>query len=124
MNSVHLIGNIANDPTSRKVGDENQVVNFRLAVDGAGAKKDDTGYFDVSCWNGQGEAVMGYCAKGSRVAVEGNLRSRTWEAQDGSKRYAVEIGNSRVTFLTLKSPDEATNSEPAETPPASDEIPF
>lgn len=128
MNLVTLIGNICSDPT-QKAFENSSVVNFRLAVDGAGNSKDDAGYFDIACWNKQGEAVMEYCSKGSRIAVEGKLRQRRWETKDGGeKRSAVEVGNARVTFLNTKRPDESTEATPApdetKPAPAGDDIPF
>src|SRR2546421_12862345 len=84
MNSVNLIGNLATDVELRDVGGEKKVANFLLAVDHGGA---DGGadFVWISAWDRQGEVCAEYLGKGSRVGVEGRLKSRTWE-KDGERR--------------------------------------
>jgi len=132
MNSVNFIGNIAADLTDRKrtveVGGESKsVMSFPVAISGAGNDKDSPGYIDVTCWNGQAEAVSKYLAKGARIGVEGQLRQRSWE-KDGVKNYRVEIANARITFLGTKSDEQPSaanvaSEAPAPTP-SDDDIPF
>ena len=97
MNNVILIGNLATHVELRDVGAEKKVASFLLAVNRGGS---DAGadFVWISAWDRQGELCAEYLAKGRRVAVEGRLRSRTWE-QDGSRRDAVEVVARRIDFL-------------------------
>ena len=97
MNTVNLIGNLASDVELKDIGDDKKVANFLLAVDRPGQ---DAGadFIRVSTWNRQAETCAEYLAKGARVAVDGRLRSRSWE-EDGKRRTAVEVVANRVQFL-------------------------
>src|SRR5256714_2788044 len=101
MNSVNLIGNRATDVELRDVGGEKKVANFLLAVDHGGA---DGGadFVWISAWDRQGEVCAEYLGQGSRVGVEGRLKSRTWE-KDGERRDRVEVAARRVEFLSTPS---------------------
>lgn len=96
MNSVQLIGNLASEVELRNVGDDKRVASFLLAVDRPGEGAD---FLRVSTWNGQADACAEHLTKGQRVAVEGRLRSRSWE-KEGRKASAVEVVANNVTFLT------------------------
>jgi len=97
VNTVSLIGNLASDVELRDIGDDKKVANFLLAVDRPGQ---DAGadFIRVSTWNRQAETCAEYLAKGARVAVDGRLRSRSWE-EEGKRRSAVEVVANRVQFL-------------------------
>jgi single-strand DNA-binding protein len=97
MNVVTLIGNLATDVDVKSLDAERTVASFLLAVDRAG-QDGAAGFFQASAWNRQAELCRQYLAKGSRVAVEGRLRSRSWEEQ-GKRRTAVEVVVGRVDFL-------------------------
>jgi single-strand DNA-binding protein len=97
MNGVHLIGNLATDVELRDGGEEKKVASFLLAVD-RGSRDGGADFVWVSAWERQAELCAEYLAKGSKVGVEGRLRSRTWE-QDGKRRDAVEVVAWRVDFL-------------------------
>ena len=98
MNSVQLIGNLATDVELRDVSGEKKVASFLLAVD-RGSRDGGADFVWVSAWDRQGELCSEYLAKGSRVAIDGRLKSRTWE-QDGKRRDAVEVVARRVEFLS------------------------
>jgi single-strand DNA-binding protein len=74
-------------------------VNSRRKDGATGEWVDKPNYFDVTVWGAQGENCANYLSKGRPVAVEGRLDWREWEAQDGSKRQAVEIIANNVQFL-------------------------
>lgn len=97
MNVVTLIGNLATDVELREVGDGKKVAWFRLAVDRPTTGEAD--FVGVSVWERQAEACATYLSKGRRVAVDGRLRSRSWETPNGEKRSAVEVVANRVDFL-------------------------
>jgi single-strand DNA-binding protein len=113
MNSINLIGNLTRDPELRSLPSGTSVCKMRLAVNTRrkvdGEWVDKANYFDVSAFGGRGESSAEYLSKGSRVGVSGRLESREWEAEDGTKRNAVEIVADQVDFLNTKKSD---NGEP------------
>jgi single-strand DNA-binding protein len=119
MNSVHLIGNLATGVELRDVppqqdgqGDK-KVSSFLLAID-RGGRDGGADFVWVSAWDRQAELCADYLAKGNRVAVDGRLKSRTWE-QDGKRRDAVEVVARRVEFLSPPNRDaEETGVVPFE----------
>lgn len=94
MNKVILIGNLANDPESRTTQSGIAQCSFRLAVQrrfkGANGER-ETDSLPVVCWRQTAEFAQRYLAKGRKVAVEGSIQTRSYDAQDGSKRYVTEI---------------------------------
>ena len=98
MNSVQLIGNLATDVELRDVADNKKVASFLLAVD-RGSRDGGADFVWITAWDRQAELCDEYLAKGNRVAVDGRLKSRTWE-QDGRRRDAVEVVARRVEFLS------------------------
>ena len=98
MNNVNLIGNLATDVELREVGEDKKVARFLLAVDRA-SRDGGADFVWITAWERQGELCAEYLWKGNRVAVEGRLKSRTWE-QDGKRRDAVEVVARRVDFLS------------------------
>ena len=105
INRVVLLGNLTKDPELRHTPSGTAVCSLRLAVntrrkDGAtGAWTEKPNYFDSTVWGNQGENCAQYLAKGRPVAIDGRLEWREWDAQDGTKRQAVEIIADSVQFL-------------------------
>ena len=104
INRVVLVGNLTRDPELRHTPSGTPVCSLRIAVntrrkDESGQWTDKPNYFDITVWGQQGENCAQYLAKGRPVAVDGRLEWREWEAQDGSKRQAVEIVADSVQFL-------------------------
>ena len=104
INRVVLVGNLTRDPELRNTPSGTAVCSLRIAVNTR--RKDSTGqwtekpnYFDITVWGNQGESCAQYLAKGRPVAVDGRLEWREWDAQDGTKRQAVEIIADSVQFL-------------------------
>lgn len=97
MNVVTLIGNLATDVELRELGDEKRVASFLLAVDRP--KGDEADFVRVSAWEKQADLCHRYLAKGKRVAVDGRLRSRSWD-DGGKRRTAVEVVAHHVQFLS------------------------
>ena len=117
MNAVALVGNLATDVELKDVGDDMQVASFVLAVDRVG--KDEADFFRVSTWNKQAETCGRYLSKGRQVALEGRLRSSSWEDSDGNRRSAVEVVANRVQFLSPPAgKEDATADIPFEPAPA------
>jgi single-strand DNA-binding protein len=98
MNVVTLIGNLATDVDVREVGDGKRVANFILAVNRR-TKDGGADFLRIAAWDRQAELCAQFLAKGKRVAVDGYLRSRSWE-EDGKRRRDVEVVARSVQFLS------------------------
>ena len=110
INRVVLVGNLTKDPELRPTSGSS-LCKLRIAVNTR--RKDETGqwvdkpnYFDVTVWGNQGESCAQYLAKGRPIGIDGRLDWREWEAQDGTKRQAVEIIAENVQFLGGRSDGE------------------
>ena len=104
INRVVLVGNLTKDPELRHTPGGTPVCSMRVAVnsrrrDESGQWVDKPNYFDVTVWGNQGESCAQYLAKGRPIGIDGRLDWREWEAQDGTKRQAVEIIADSVQFL-------------------------
>ena len=104
INRVVLVGNLTKDPELRHTPGGTPVCSMRVAVnsrrrDESGNWVDKPNYFDVSVFGNQAESCAQYLSKGRPVAIDGRLEWREWEAQDGSKRQAVEVIADTVQFL-------------------------
>jgi len=112
MNTVSLIGNLATDVEVRDVGEEKKVASFLLAVD-RGGRDAGADFVWISAWDRQAELCAEYLAKGRRIAVDGRLRSRTWE-QEGTRRDAVDVVARRIDFLGGPSREDGAEIIPFE----------
>ena len=104
LNKVMIIGNLGTDPEMRFTPNGNPVTSFRMATSRnytspEGERKQETEWFDVVTWNRLAETCNQFLVKGKRAYVEGRLRTRNWESQDGQKRSRIEIIANRVLFL-------------------------
>ena len=101
------------------------MATFTLAVDRRGKKTDGQPTADfIPCvvWNKLAEVVANNLAKGRRIGVEGRMQVRSYDAQDGSKRYVTEVVVNEVEFLDAKSAGSAVPSNTV--PDDSEIIPF
>jgi single-strand DNA-binding protein len=140
INTVVLVGNLTKDPELRHTPSGMAVCSLRLAVNtrrkdqATGEWGEKPNFFDITVWGQQGENCAQYLAKGRQVGVQGRLEWREWEAQDGTKRQAVEVVADTVQFLGSRAESEAGQFVPAgaaaaqsaDFPPsaADDDIPF
>ncbi len=104
LNKIMVIGNLGTDPEMRFTPNGTPVTTFRLATNrffttSQGEKRRETEWFDVIARDKQAESCNQFLTKGQRVYVEGRLRTRSWEGQDGKTRFRVEIHANRVIFL-------------------------
>ena len=100
-NRVVLAGNLTRDPELRVTHNGVPVCSFSIAVNRVRSKESEVAdFFNVSAWRELGETVANYKKKGDPILVEGRLQYRTWEAQDGAKRSAVDVVADRVQFLS------------------------
>ena len=105
MNKALVVGRLTRDPELRTTQDGLAIVRFSVAVsepmnrDG----ERETNYINCTSFGRQAENISKYCRKGSMVSVEGRIRTRSYDAQDGTKRYVTEVYCDRVNFLSSKS---------------------
>ncbi len=104
LNKVMIIGNLGRDPEMRFTANGSAVTNFTVAVSrqiggGDGERREETEWFSVVAWNKLAETCNQYLQKGKKVYVEGRLQTRSWDGQDGQKRYRTEVIAQEVQFL-------------------------
>ena len=128
LNRVFLIGNLTRDPELRYLPSGQAVTTFTVAVNrvytaGTGERKEDVSFIRVVVWARRAEVCNEYLRKGSPVFIEGRLQSRSWEAQDGTKRSSIEVVANNVQFLSRGT--RAESSEPIQLPeePIAEETP-
>ncbi len=114
MNKCIMTGNLTKDPEVRSTGSGISVCTFRIAVQRRFAGQDGqkvSDFFDVVAWRTLADICGKYLSKGSKVAVVGELQTRSYDAKDGTKRYVTEIVADEVEFLTPKSAGEQRGYE-------------
>ena len=120
MNKVILIGNLAADPESRTTQSGISQCTLRLAVQRRFANQQgvrEADFFTVICWRQTADFAARYLSKGRRVAVEGSIQNRSYDAQDGSKRYVTEVVADNVEFLSSPQGERPRGDNP---PPPSE----
>ena len=94
MNKAILIGNLASDPEARTTQSGISQSTFRIAVQRRFANQQgvrEADFFTVIAWRQTADFCNRFLSKGRKVAVEGTIQNRSYDAQDGSKRYVTEI---------------------------------
>ena len=135
MNKVLLIGNLTKDPELTTTNSGISVSRFTIAVSrrfvGASGER-ETDFLNIVAWRSQAENCSKYLKKGSKCAVIGSLQTRSYDAQDGSKRYVTEVVAEEVEFLSTKNSTDNmgvngtdTDSDATELQPIEDDtLPF
>src|SRR5689334_13213806 len=104
VNKVILIGNLGKDPEIRTTPQGTTLARFSVATttawkDASGAKQERTEWHDIVAWEKLAQICGEYLVKGKQVYVEGSLQTRSWEDQNGQKRYKTEVKASNVVML-------------------------
>lgn len=113
VNKVILIGNLGADPEVRHLQNGASVANFRIATSETykdrttGEKREQTEWHSIVAWRGLAEITEKYLRKGSKVYVEGKLRTRQWQDKDGNTRYTTEVHADDMTLLDRPTGDTA-----------------
>lgn len=117
MNKAILIGNLTKDPELRTLpGSGTTVANFTVAVSRRFANKQgehEVDFIPVVVWKSQAENCAKYLRKGSQVAVWGSIQTRSYEAQDKTRRYVTEIVADEVKFLSRLAAQQDGGSAPS-----------
>ena len=107
LNRVQLIGNLTADPEMKQIPGGQVVTSFSVATnftwtDSSGQKQQKADFHNVVAWRKLAEICGQYLKKGSKVFVEGKLQTRSWEGEDGVKRYRTEIVIDNMIMLDSK----------------------
>lgn len=125
INRVVLMGRLTKDPELKTTSGGVSVTSFSIAVDrnyvrsGEERKAD---FFDVVAWRSTAEFIARYFNKGDMIAVEGQLQTRTYEANDGSTRKVVEVNIDNASFTGSKKSE--VNEPKNGVPVLDDDLPF
>jgi len=122
INSVVLVGRLANDPEMKYTAAGMPIANFRLAVPRGKSKsgEEQTDWLNIVCFQKTAELATQYLDKGALVGIEGRIQSRTWEGQDGKKNYAVDVVANNLRFLEGKAEAERRRAAKGQAAPPGD----
>ena len=134
INRVVISGNLTRDPELRSTSGGTAVLNLGVAVNDrrknqqTGEWEDYANFIDCVMFGTRAEAISRYLTKGTKVAIEGKLRYRSWENQQGEKRSKVEVTVDEIEFMSSRDSGGGAGpvSDPGPSPdlPGDDEIPF
>ena len=113
LNVVAIMGRLAADPQLRQTTTGKNVASFRVACDRG--RRDANGqnqadFFDVVAWDRTAEFVCKYFQKGSLIAIDGRLQSRSYQDKNGNNRTAIEVNCDEVSFGETKKSRDAYNA--------------
>lgn len=120
LNCAVIMGRLTADPELRQTPNGVAVTTFTVAVDRSFVRQGEerkADFISVVAWRQTAEFVSKYFSKGSMIAVQGSIQTRTYDDKNGSKRYVVEIVADNVSFCGSKS-ESGTNGAPRAAAPA------
>ena len=113
MNKVILIGRLTRDPEVRVLSTGTAVAKFSLAINRNFRNKEgniDADFINITVYGRQVDVVQKYTSKGSQIGVEGRIQTRTYDAQDGTKRYTTDVVVDNFEFLGSRNDGGNTNN--------------
>lgn len=117
VNKVILIGNLGKDPEIRRLENGVVVANFSIATSETftdkttGERRETTDWHAIVVWRGLAEVVEKYIHKGTKIYVEGKLKTRNWQDKEGNTRYTTEVLAEEITILSRPNDTERANTE-------------
>lgn len=121
MNKAILIGNLTRDPETRTTGSGLSVCTFTIAINRRFVNKQtgqrEADFLNIVVWRELADLCARYLTKGRKVAVIGSIQSRSYDAQDGTKRYVTEVVADEVDFLSAPQGSGAGRFDDAPPPP-------
>lgn len=128
MNTVQILGNLTRDPEVRYTQSGKAVATFNVAASNTftssdGETKEQTAFINCVAWGKLGESV-GNLRKGNRAFVEGRLQTRSYETQDGQKRYVTEVVANFVGTSLMNDDAGTSNFDSFENTSQDENIPF
>lgn len=135
MNRIILLGRLVKDPEVRYTNTGKVVAQFTLAVNRPFAGQDgqrEADFINIVMWGKQAEAIGNSVTKGQRLLVEGRLQIRSYDGNDGTKRWTTEVIADRFEFIEKKAEGKTSVSTQEQSPmesfgssaPFDEEIPF
>lgn len=111
LNKVMLIGNVGRDPEMRYTQSGEPITTFSLATNRRtrgpdGQAHDDTEWHNIVAWGKLAEQCNEYLTKGRKVYIEGRIQNRSWDGQDGQKRFRTEIVANTMQMLDQRPRDD------------------
>jgi len=123
VNKIILLGNVGKDPEVRYFDNGGAVANFTLATTERGYTAangtqvpDRTEWHNIVLWRGLAEIAEKYVKKGSKLYIEGKIRTRSYDDANGNKRYVTEVWGDTMELLDRKQ-ESSTNTVPFPQPP-------
>ena len=116
VNKVILVGNLGKDPEIRHLENGATVANFSIATSEnykdrkTGEKVSQTEWHNIVAWRGLAEIAEKYLKKGQKVYIEGKLKTRSWQDQNGNNRYSTEVITDNLTMLGSAMQNETTSN--------------
>ena len=111
MNKVVILGRLTKDPTlTFAAGSGTAVSKFTVAVNRQ-FKKDETDFINCVAFGKTAETISQYFTKGKQIAVSGAIRTGSYDAQDGTKRYTTDIAVDSFSFIESSGENKGNNSE-------------
>ena len=113
MNKVFLIGRLTRDPELRYTGSNTAVATFSLAVNRNFSNQNgerEADFINIVVWRKQAENVKNFLSQGSQVAIDGRIQTRSYDDQNGQKRYVTEVVADNVEFLGSKNSSNNSNN--------------
>ncbi|MGE0633343.1 MAG: single-stranded DNA-binding protein [Pseudobdellovibrionaceae bacterium] len=119
VNKVIIVGRLGQDPELKTIPSGQQVARLNVATSESftgkdGSKQERTEWHRITAWGKLADLCGRFLTKGRQVYIEGKLQTRSWEDQQGQKKYATEIVASTVQFLGSNSERQATPSHAAD----------
>lgn len=132
VNKIILIGNVGKDPDVKHFDNGGSVASFSLATTERGYTAqngtvipDRTDWHSIVCWKGLAKIAEQYVKKGTQIYIEGKIRTRSYDDQNGVKRYITEVYADNLQLLGKKENDSANNTPPLiDNAPPADDLPF
>ena len=111
MNKVQLHGRIVKDPDIRATASNKKVASFTIAVDTYSGGERKAEFINCVAWQKTAELIEKHFFKGKEIlVVDGRLQTRSYEAQDGSKRYVTEVVVNEIEFCGSKTETKASDN--------------
>lgn len=117
VNKVILIGNLGKDPEVRRLDNGTVVASFSIATSesytdrATNEKREITDWHNIVVWRGLAEVVEKYVRKGSKVYIEGKLKTRSWQDKEGVTKYTTEVVADEMTMLSRnENPSQVGNT--------------
>ncbi len=127
INKVILVGNLGKDPEVKHLDSGTTVASFSLATtetykDKEGKRAQQTEWHNIVVWRKLAEVAEKYLTKGSKIYLEGKIRTRSWEDKEGNKRYTTEIIADNFTMLDGKKDDVTLDTSVSDMPASNGNI--